>query len=116
MLSLSEYKNIIDLRSVPLRAERLDEDEKSAICDELLSALLEERNEIAAFSYPYKTKRDLIWGYLNERLPTPVSERFLQLQDRLFASETLERGIVDTAGLEYEAGISLWQGDITRLT
>ena len=42
MLSLSEYKNIIDLRSVPLRAERLDEDEKSAICDELLSALLEE--------------------------------------------------------------------------
>lgn len=115
MLSLSEYKNIIDLRSVPLRAERLDEDEKSAICDELLSALLEERNEIAAFSYPYKTKRDLIWGYLNERLPTPVSERFLQLQDRLFASETLERGIVDAAGFEYEAGISLWQGDITRL-
>lgn len=115
MLSLNEYKKIIDLNYEPKPRILLSEEEKSAISDEMLSILLEERNEIAAFSYPYKVKRDLIWGYLNERMPMPVSERFLSLQDRLFGSETLERGIVDVASFDYHNGIALWQGDITRL-
>ena len=115
MLSLNEYKKIIDLNYEPKPRILLSEEEKSAISDEMLSILLEERNEIAAFSYPYKVKRDLIWGYLNERMPMPVSERFLSLQDRLFGAETLERGIVDVASFDYHNGIALWQGDITRL-
>ena len=115
MLSLDEYKAIIDLNYRPWVAERLSEEEKSAICDEMLGDLLEERNEIAAFSYPYKIKRDLIWGYLNERMPNPVSARFLEIQDRLFRAEALERGIVNVSSLEYKEGIALWQGDITRL-
>lgn len=115
MLTLKDYKNIIDLKYVPGPKEIVDEAEKSAICDEMLGVLLEERNEIAAFSYPYKVKRDLIWGYLNERLPNPVSVRFLELQDRLFGSESAERGIVDVSSFEYEDGLALWQGDITRL-
>ncbi|RXZ58116.1 protein-ADP-ribose hydrolase [Candidatus Borkfalkia ceftriaxoniphila] len=81
----------------------------------MLSVLLEERNEIAAFSYPYKVKRDLIWGYLNQRLPNPVSARFLEIQDKLFWSETLENGIVDVADIPCRDRIALWQGDITRL-
>lgn len=76
MLTLSEYKDIIDLVYKPRKRVILTESEKSSICDEMLGTLLEERNEIAAFSYPYKIKRDLIWGYLNQRLPNPVSERF----------------------------------------
>lgn len=115
MLSLSEYKDIIDLVYKPRKREILTESEKSCICDEMLGKLLEERNEIAAFSYPYKIKRDLIWGYLNQRLPNPVSERFLEIQDRLFGSETEENGVVDVNGLEYRDNITLWQGDITRL-
>ncbi len=115
MLTLKDYKNIIDLKYVPVAREIVDEAEKSAICDEMLGVLLEERNEIAAFSYPYKVKRDLIWGYLNERLPNPVSARFLEIQDRLFRSESAERGIVDVSSFEYEDGLALWQGDITRL-
>lgn len=93
----------------------ISEEEKNTICDEMLAVLLEERNEIAAFSYPYKVKRDLIWGYLNQRLPNPVSQRFLDIQDKLFQSETVENGIVDASSFEYEGGIALWQGDITRL-
>ena len=93
MLSFEEYKNIIDLSCPPRRAQIISEEEKSAICDELLAFLLEERNRIAAFSYPYSVKRELIWGYLNERPPAPVSERFLTLQDRLFLSESEERGV-----------------------
>lgn len=76
---------------------------------------MEERNRIAAFSYPYSVKRELIWGYLNERPPAPVSERFLTLQDRLFLSESEERGVVDADAFSYDGGIALWQGDITRL-
>lgn len=115
MLTLSEYKDIIDLIYKPRKRVILTESEKSSICDEMLGTLLEERNEIAAFSYPYKIKRDLIWGYLNQRLPNPVSERFLEIQDRLFGSETEENGVVDVNQLKYTDNIALWKGDITRL-
>ena len=115
MLALEQYKDIIDLTCPPRHAEIIGEEEKSAICDELLAFLLEERNRIAAFSYPYQTKRKLIWGYLNERPPAPVSDRFLELQDRLFLSESEERGVVDADAFSYEEGLALWQGDITRL-
>ena len=115
MLTLEQYKEIVDLRFRPRKREILSEEEKSALCDEMLGILLEERNEIAAFSYPYKVKRDLIWGFLNQRLPNPVSPRFLEIQDRLFSSETEERGVVDADEFAYDDGIALWQGDITRL-
>ena len=115
MLTLSEYKDIIDLVYKPRKRVILTESEKSSICDEMLGTLLEERNEIAAFSYPYKIKRDLIWGYLNQRLPNPVSERFLEIQDRLFGSETEENGVIDVDSLEFRENIALWKGDITRL-
>ena len=115
MLTLKDYRNFIDLNYKPRKPICLKEEEKSVICDEMLGILLEERNEIAAFSYPYKVKRDLIWGFLNQRLPTPVSDRFLDLQDKLFWSETIENGIVTVDGFEYKDGIALWQGDITRL-
>ena len=115
MLTLDEYKDMINLEYEQKPAEILSEEEKSKICDEMLAVLLEERNEIAAFSYPYKVKRDLIWGYLNQRLPNPVSPRFLEIQDKLFRSEILENGIVNVSSFEYRNGIALWQGDITRL-
>ena len=115
MLTLKQYREIIDLDYQPRKREILGEEEKSAICDEMLGILLEERNEIAAFSYPYKVKRDLIWGFLNQRLPNPVTPRFLELQDRLFSSETEERGVVDINEFPEQDGLSLWKGDITRL-
>ena len=115
MLSLKEYKEIIDLNYRPRPAAELTEEEKSVICDEMLGVLLEERNEIAAFSYPYRVKRDLIWGYLNERMPNPVSSRFLEIQGKLFRAESVERGVVDVSSLDYREGIALWQGDIIRL-
>ena len=115
MLTLNEYRNIIDLVYKSRPAEILSEEEKSAICDEMLAVLLEERNEIAAFSYPYAVKRKLIWGYLNQRLPNPVSPRFLEIQDKLFGSETLENGVTDADAFKYTNGIALWKGDITTL-
>ena len=115
MLSLADYRNVIPLQYEQKPPIALTEGEKSAICDEMLGVLLEERNEIAAFSYPYQVKRDLIWGYLNERMPNPVGARFLELQDRLFWAETLERGPVSVDSLEFNGNIALWQGDITLL-
>lgn len=77
MYRLEQYKNIIDLTIRPREPLILSEREKDGICDEMLSVLLEERNEIAAFSYPYKVKRDLIWGY-----PQPASA---QSRERAFS-------------------------------
>ena len=48
-------------------------------------------------------------------MPNPVTPRFLEIQDRLFRAETLERGVVNISSFEYQEGIALWQGDITRL-
>ena len=115
MLTLNEYRDMINLKYAYRPAVILSEEEKSKICDEMLGVLLEERNEIAAFSYPYKVKRELIWGYLNQRLPNPVSPRFLEIQDKLFGSETLENGVINVSSFEYKNGVALWQGDITRL-
>ena len=41
MLTLKEYRNLIDLGYVPKPMRILDEKEKSAICDEMLAVLLE---------------------------------------------------------------------------
>ena len=49
MLTLKQYKEIIDLHYHARKREILGEEEKSAICDEMLGILLEERNEIGIF-------------------------------------------------------------------
>lgn len=82
----------------------------------LLKFLLRERGLIAAFSAGYEKKRSLVRGYMNVRNPLPVPEEILAVQDRLFWTESVERGVVDASALtEIKEGVSLWQGDITRL-
>ena len=39
----------------------------------------------------------------------------MEIQDKLFRAESVERGVVDVSSLDYREGIALWQGDITRL-
>lgn len=107
-------RSVIDLTPYP-RPEPLGEEERSAATDALLKWLLRERGMIAAFSATTQKKRALVRGYMNERPAHPVSADILDLQDRLFWTETLERGIVSPEETPERKGISLWQGDITRL-
>lgn len=51
----------------------------------------------------------------NLREPKPASNELLGLQDKYLQEQTKKRGIIDVQTLDYEANITLWQGDITRL-
>ena len=115
-LSLEEYKKLIDLTPYP-RPETVDTvEERMQICDRLLKFLLKERGMIAAFSASYEKKRSLVRGYMNERTALPIPSDMLEIQDKLFWTESLERGIVDVSTIpEIKYGISLWEGDIIRL-
>ena len=93
------------------------EEEKAEACERLLRFLLRERGMIAAFSAGYARKRALVREYMNRRAPIPVPQEILQVQDALFWTESVERGIVPAQELpESLDGISLWQGDICRLS
>ena len=111
---MSGLPEIIDLSPYP-RPQPFDEAERAAATDTLLKWLLRERGLIAAFSATMEKKRSLVRGYMNERPAHPIPRDMIALQDRLFWTETLERGIVSVSDLPAQDGISLWQGDIRRL-
>lgn len=115
-ISLDRYKGLISLAPYPRPEPFSSAEEKTEACDKLLKFLLRERGLIAAFSAPYEKKRMLVRKYMNLRSPLPVPEEILAAQDRLFWTETVERGIVNTAEFPVDRyGIALWEGDITRL-
>lgn len=82
----------------------------------LIEYLLSERKErITIPSDEYNQKR-LLRSLFNIRMPKPVSDEFLQIQDEYLQEENRSKGITDIADLEpIQKGIYLWQGDITKL-
>lgn len=82
----------------------------------LINYLLKERNETAEIPRDEYNQKRLLRSLFNIRLPAPVSEEFLQIQDDYLKEETRRKGITDLADLEWiQKGIYLWQGDITTL-
>ena len=113
--TLNGFESVVDLTPYP-RPETLSEEEKAAATDTLLKFLLRERGMIAAFSASPERKRALVRGYMNERPAHPIPADIITVQDRLFWTESVEKGIVDAASFRYdEHGLALWEGDITRL-
>lgn len=82
----------------------------------LIEYLLSERKErITIPSDEYNQKR-MLRSLFNIRMPKPVSDEFLQIQDEYLQEENRSKGITDIADLEpIQKGIYLWQGDITTL-
>ena len=114
-LSLEACKKIVKLTPYP-RPEVLDEEEREEACEKLLKFLLRERGMIAAFSATYAKKRELVRCHMNTRAAHPIPQEILEVQDALFWSETLSRGVVHVDELpKIKYGISTWEGDITRL-
>lgn len=61
-------------------------------------------------------QRQLLRSLFNIRLPASIGKDFLKVQDEYLQEETRRKGITDSADLTpLEAGIYLWQGDITTL-
>ena len=61
-------------------------------------------------------QKTLLRSLMNVRLPRPMGDNFLTVQDAYLREETARKGITDSADLtSVEPGIYLWQGDITTL-
>lgn len=84
----------------------------------LLKSLLKEQPQYADIPIPAKEpeQKKLLRSLFNIRMPDPVSEEFLQIQDEYLQEETARKGITTLTGLlPTQRKIYLWQGDITTL-
>ena len=61
-------------------------------------------------------KRQLLRSLMNIRMPGEMDESVLEIQDDYLQERIRENGIVELSDIpEIRNGISIWQGDITRL-
>ena len=87
----------------------------------LIKQLLAERSDVADVEIPAgeKEQKDLLRGLMNIRMPDPISEEFLKIQDEYLTAENEAEGIVrleDLTPIGSDAQIYLWQGDMSRLS
>lgn len=84
----------------------------------LIKYLLNENNKYFNATIPSDEleQKNLLRSLFNVRLPQPISDDFLIVQDEYLKEEIRLKGITDIKDLEYiENDIYLWQGDITTL-
>ncbi len=84
----------------------------------LLAALLKEQPQYSKIEIPCdeQEQKTLLRSLFNIRMPKPVMEEFLTVQDAYLQEETRQKGITALSDLEpVQKGIYLWRGDITTL-
>ncbi|MCD7734392.1 MAG: protein-ADP-ribose hydrolase [Clostridiales bacterium] len=84
----------------------------------LIRALLAEDARYQEMEIPTNAfrQKQLLRALFNVRMPKPVSQDFLTVQDAYLQEATRQKGITDIADLTpVEEGLYLWQGDITTL-
>ena len=86
----------------------------------LIRQLLDEEPQYRNYQVPEdeKEQKDLLRALMNVRLPKPISEEFLNVQDEYLAEENSRTVITDIDKLTpcaMDERIYLWQGDITTL-
>ena len=84
----------------------------------LITELLKERPAYAYISVPKDETEQgkLLRALFNVRLPLPIDDDFLRVQDEYLQSEIAQKGITSIDDLEpVKPDIYLWQGDITTL-
>lgn len=63
-------------------------------------------------------QRDLLRSLMNVRMPRPIEDEFLVVQDEYLQQRIIERGITDACDLQpvaLDERLFIWQGDITTL-
>lgn len=86
----------------------------------LIRQLLDERSDAEGVQIPAgeQEQKDLLRGLMNIRMPEPVSEEFLKIQDEYLTAENQASGVVkleDLTPVASDERIYLWQGDMSRL-
>lgn len=84
----------------------------------LLLELLKEQPGYLKIQIPAdkQEQKNLLRSLFNVRMPAPVSDDFLRIQDEYLQEETARKGITDIADLPpLQDNLYLWQGDITTI-
>lgn len=86
----------------------------------LIQYLLKEKIRFGRQKIPADKQEQQIMlrSLMNIRLPKPISEEFLKIQDEYLIERNMERGITDAADLKpvkSDLRLYVWQGDITTL-
>ena len=84
----------------------------------LISALLKEQPQYSEIEIPSneQEQKTLLRSLLNIRMPLPVTDEFLTVQDAYLQEEMRQKGITALSDLEpIQKGLYLWRGDITTL-
>lgn len=84
----------------------------------LIKELLYEQPEYSELDIPTNEseQKRLLRSLFNIRMPAPVSDEFLEIQDAYLQEELSRKGITELRSLTpVQEGIYLWQGDITTL-
>ncbi len=84
----------------------------------LIAALLKEQPQYAKIEIPPSEheQKILLRALFNIRMPLPVTDDFLAVQDAYLQEETREKGVTALSDLKpVQKGFYLWRGDITTL-
>lgn len=84
----------------------------------LIEALLKEQPQFSKIEIPCdeQEQKTLLRSLFNIRMPEPVTEEFLAVQNAYLQEETRKKGITALSDLEpVQKEIYLWRGDITTL-
>ncbi len=85
----------------------------------LIKELLNESSRLSGYYKENMTaeeQKNLLRALMNIRMPAPLSDEFLKIQNEYLKDEIKTKGITDIKSLEpIEEDIYLWQGDITTL-
>lgn len=84
----------------------------------LITQLLKEQPQLLTMEIPSGEQRQkaLLRSLFNIRMPKPVSQEFLRVQDSYLQEEIRQKGITRFDNLRpIQQGIYLWRGDITTL-
>lgn len=84
----------------------------------LITALLKEQPQYSKIEIPSSEQEQkvLLRSLFNIRMPQPISDEFLEIQDAYLQEELKQRGITHFTDLQpIHQGLYLWKGDITTL-
>lgn len=84
----------------------------------LIAALLKEQSQYSKIEIPpsEQEQKTLLRSLFNIRMPKPISDNFLEVQNAYLQEETRQKGITSIDDLQpIGQGLYLWKGDITTL-
>lgn len=89
---------------------------KEELLLKIIEYLIQENNYDVKVPNSYESLKKLYKTLVNIRLPKPINEEILKLEDEYLSLELKDKKIVEASSLsEIEDNLILWQGDITIL-